>query len=50
MGTRPRARLPPAASSVWVLNFMEERFHDMSPGDCESTFIAAGEGEVKEEL
>lgn len=30
------------ACSLWALNFMQERFHKMSPGDFENTFIKAG--------
>ena len=33
---------------MWVLDFVQERFHSMSPGDFESTFIKAGDHETKE--
>ena len=36
--------------NVWVLDFVQERFHDMSPGDFESTFIKAGGSETKKRL
>ena len=32
---------------MWVLDFMEQRFHNMSPGDFESVFIKAGDSETK---
>ena len=35
------------ASSMWVLDFVQERFHNMSPGDSESTFMEAGGSETK---
>ena len=38
------------ACSVWVLDFMQERCHNMSPGDLESTFVKAGDSETKEGL
>ena len=38
------------AGSVWVLDFVWERFHNMSLGDFESAFIKAGESETKEWL
>ena len=31
---------------MWVLDFLQERFHNMSPGD----FIKAGDSETKERL
>ena len=38
------------ASSAWALDFMQEIFHNTSPGDFESTFIKAGDSEMKEGL
>lgn len=38
------------AGSVWVLGFLQKRFHSMKPGDSESMFIKAGESETKEGL
>ena len=35
------------ASSMWVLDFMWERFHNTSPGDYEDTFIKAGDNETR---
>ena len=35
---------------MWVLDFMEQRFHNMSPGDFESVSIKAGDSEMKERL
>ena len=36
--------------TVWVLDFVEERFHNMSPGDFDSIFIKAGDSETREDL
>ena len=36
------------AQNVWALDFRQERFHHMGPGDFESTFIKAGASETKE--
>lgn len=33
-----------------VLDFIQEKFHNISPGDFESTFITAGGSETKEGL
>ena len=49
-GTKLRAGLPKAGCSVWAPDFMEERFHNTSPGDSESTFTKAGVSETKEGL
>ena len=38
------------AWSAWVLDFMQERFHNMSPGGFESTFIKAGDSETSKGL
>ena len=38
------------ACSVWVLDFMQKRFHNTSPGDLERTFINAGGSETKKGL
>ena len=35
---------------MWVLDFMQESVHNISPGDFESTFITAGDSETKEGL
>lgn len=45
MGIRPAecVCLGPACC-VWVLAFVQERFHHMRPGDFESQLIKAGEG------
>ena len=32
---------------LWVLGFMQERFHSSSPGGIQSTLIKAGVGETK---
>ena len=37
-------------SQISVLDLMQERFHNMSPSDFESTFIEAGDNETKEGL
>ena len=42
-----RGCLGPAAS-VWVLDFIQERLHNMNPGDCEGVFIRAGDSETRE--
>ena len=36
--------------NVWVLDLMQGRFHDMSPGDFEDVLIKAGDRETKEGL
>ena len=33
---------------VWVLDFMQVRFHNTGPGDFESMFIKAGDSEIME--
>ena len=38
------------SGSVWVLDFMQERFHNKSPGEFESTFVNAENSETKEGL
>ena len=38
------------ASSLWVLDFVQKRFHNMSPGDFEGMFIKAGGSETKDGL
>ena len=50
MATMPGGDLPQAGHSVWVLDFVQERFHDMIPGDFEGTFIVAEDSETKEGL
>ena len=35
---------------VWVLDFLQERFHHMSPGDYDDTFIKAGGSETRKGL
>ena len=35
---------------MWVLDFVQERFHNISPGDFDSMFIKAGNSEIKERL
>ena len=42
--------LPSMVENEWVLDFMWERFHDMSSGDLESMFITAGDSETQEGL
>lgn len=39
--TGPLAHLPRASLSLWVLDFVQERLHNTSPGDFESMFITA---------
>ena len=34
---------PGPAGSVWVFDFVKEKFHNMSPGDYENMFIKAGD-------
>ena len=36
------------ADNVWVLDFVQERFHNTSPGDFWGMFIKAGDSETKE--
>ena len=50
MGTSPEQVCLRPACSVWVLDFMQQRFHNMSPIDFESAFIKAGDSETKEGL
>ena len=38
------------ACSVWVLDFPQERFHNMSPGDFDSMLIMAGDSKAQERL
>ena len=38
------------AGSVWILDFMQERSHDMSLGDFESMFIKAEDSETRKGL
>ena len=47
-GAWPQAGLPRA--SVGVLDFVKERFHSTSPGDCEDVFTEAGDSETKQGL
>ena len=42
--------LPQHGLQCWVLDFVQEIFHDMSPGDFESTFFTVGDSETKEGL
>ena len=41
--------LPRASSGVWVLDFVSERYHRMSPGDCEGMFIKARDSKTRKE-
>ena len=41
---------PGTVWNVWALDFVQERFHDTSPGDFESTFIKAGDSKTKGEI
>ena len=43
----PWAGRPRAASSVWVLDFMQERFSNTNPGGFNGTFIEAGESGIE---
>ena len=36
--------------SVWILDFVWERFHNTSPGDYEGTFIKAGDSKTRKGL
>lgn len=38
------------AGPMWVLDFMLQRAHSMSPGDFKSMFIKAGVSEIKKGL
>ena len=49
-GNRTEVGLPSMVENEWVLDFMWERFHDMSSGDLESMFITAGDSETQEGL
>ena len=42
--------LRPAVVCVGVLGFMQERFHNPSPGDFEGVFIRAGDRESRKGL
>ena len=37
---------PGTAGSMWVLDLMYKRFHNLNPGDYEGTFIKAGDSET----
>ena len=41
---------PSTAWNVWVLDFVKEIFHSVSPGAFESMFIKAGGSETKDGL
>ena len=36
-----------SADSMWILDSMQERFHNMSPTDFESMFIKPGDSQTK---
>ena len=36
--------------SVWVLDFVQERLHNVSPGDHEDTFMKAGDSDTRKGL
>ena len=40
LGTRP-------GRVVWVLDFVQERLHNMSAGDCEDAVMKAGNSETR---
>lgn len=42
--------LPRLAEGVWVLDFLQERFHTTSAGGFERVFIKAGDKETKDRL
>ena len=46
-GNPDQAGLRRADGSVWVLDFLKERFHNTNPSDFERTFIKAGDSETK---
>ena len=47
-GTGPEQACLRPAYSVWVLDLLQQRFHNRSPGDFESMFIKAGDSKTKE--
>ena len=49
-GTWPWAGLPRASGSVWVFDFIQERFRNTSPGDYEGTFIKAADSKTRKGL
>ena len=49
-GTGPEWVCLELACSVWGVDFVQERFHNTSPGDFESRFSKAGDSETKEGL
>ena len=49
-GTRPTVGLPQTACSVWVPDFVQQRFNNMSPGDFDCMFIKAGDSETRKGL
>ena len=49
-GSGPRQVCPGTVWNAWVLDFMQERFHNKSPGEFESTFVNAENSETKEGL
>lgn len=42
--------LPWHVWNMWVLDFMQKRFHNMNPGNFESMFIKSGDNKIKEGL
>ena len=46
----PRTGLPQAPCRVGVVDFLQERFHNLSPDKFESPFITAGGSETQERL
>ena len=49
-GRRLKWVCPGTVWNAWALDFMQESFHERSPGDFESMFIKAGDSETKKGL
>ena len=46
----PGVGLPRVMCSVWGFDLVQERFHNMSPGDYEGVFIKVGESKARKGL
>ena len=49
-GPGPKQGCLGPAGRVWVLDFVQERFHNRNPSDYEGVFIKAGDTETRKRL
>ena len=49
-GTGPRQVCPSTVWNVWILDFVQERIQDMSPGNFESAISKGRDSETEERL